>query len=100
MVAQTFQNYVSALKWWVKYENPNYSKVPRVWSKNLDAPLQDFVKSYKREIKSIEGSGIMKQSKEGRSEALFASRLRDNSTSVYVYGRRDGAKEKIHKTTK
>jgi len=30
MVAQTFQNYVSALKWWVKYENSEYSKEPGV----------------------------------------------------------------------
>jgi len=63
MVAQTFQNYVSALKWWVKYENSEYSKEPGVFSKTLDSSLQDFVKSYKREVKSKESTGIMKQSK-------------------------------------
>jgi hypothetical protein len=35
MVAQTFQNYVSALKWWEKYENPEYSKVPGVWNREF-----------------------------------------------------------------
>ncbi len=69
MNPQTFQNYVSALKWWVRYENPNYRKEPSIFyrkepsifSEELDSTLEAFVKSYKRDAKKKEGRGTPKK---------------------------------------
>ena len=64
--AQTYQNYKSALKWWHKYDNPEWGKVGYPWPGDVDDAINIQIASYKRDVGLKKRAGYMKQ-KEGKS---------------------------------
>ena len=67
VTAQTYQNYKSALKFWVEHDDPDMSKVGHPWPADVDRVLQQAIATYKRDIGIKKRNGIMSQ-KEGKSK--------------------------------
>jgi hypothetical protein len=64
---KSYQNFVSALKWFIESDRPSWDKKAMIWSSELSDALKKQVKAYKQDVAEKRREGIM-LAREGKSK--------------------------------